>query len=76
MDMSGMDMGSGSGMDSAQGMLFRPRNQLLAQGYWYIIAGALGFTFIIRILDHVQASMRYVLFYIHNFQLWRIVNIL
>lgn len=53
-----MDMGSG--MDSAQGMMFRPHNQVLAQGYWYIIAFVLGCTAAIQVVEYIQTNIRSV----------------
>ena len=52
----GMNMGMG--MDSAQGMLFRPVNQGLAEAYWYIIATVLAFTLLVQIVEYVQTSLR------------------
>jgi hypothetical protein len=55
MDMSGME---GMGMDSASSPMFRPYNQELARGYWYIIAGVIGFLVFVRGLENYQTWTR------------------
>jgi hypothetical protein len=57
MDMSGME---GMGMDSASSPMFRPYNQELARGYWYIIAGVIGFLIFVRGLEYYQTWARSV----------------
>ncbi|KAF4633683.1 hypothetical protein G7Y89_g4425 [Cudoniella acicularis] len=49
--MSGM---SGSGMDMSSDGMFRDYNQVLAQGFWYIIAAVIGFMLLLRGLDFYQ----------------------
>jgi hypothetical protein len=56
MDMSGMDMS----MSDSSG--FVVTNSLLARSYWYIIAGILGFCFLLRLFDHIQTGIRLVKF--------------
>jgi hypothetical protein len=57
--MSGMDM------DSASDPLFRVFNQQLASGYWYIIAGLVGFILLLRAVEYYQTWSRSVLFLHH-----------
>lgn len=52
MDMVGMDMS----MSDSGG--FVVTNSALARNYWYIIAGTLGFCFLLRILDYIQTRIR------------------
>jgi hypothetical protein len=61
MDHGGMDMGSMGSMGSSTG--FYATNSSLARSYWYIIAGVLAFTFILRIVDLVQTKIRSVLIF-------------
>jgi hypothetical protein len=56
MDMSGMDMS----MSDSSG--FVVTNSALARSYWYIIAGIVGFCFLLRVLDHIQTRIRSVPF--------------
>ena len=56
MDMSGM------GMSMTDSSGFIVTNSALARSYWYIIAGILGFCFILRIVDHIQTTVRSVKF--------------
>ncbi|KUJ22027.1 uncharacterized protein LY89DRAFT_715030 [Mollisia scopiformis] len=56
MDMSGMDMSGG--MDSSSDPMFRPFNQALAEDYWYIIVGILGFIVFLRAVDYYQTWSR------------------
>ena len=58
MDMSGMDMSGG--MDSSSDPMFRSFNQALAEDYWYIIAGILGFIVLLRGVDYYQTWSRSV----------------
>lgn len=53
--MSGM---SGMGMDSMSDPMFRVFNQVLARGYWYIIAGVVGFILLLRVVDYYQTWSR------------------
>jgi len=55
MDMSGME---GMGMDSASSPMFRPYNQRLARGYWFIIAGFVGFLLFLRAIEYYQVWAR------------------
>jgi hypothetical protein len=55
MDMSSMD---GMGMDSASSPIFRPYNQTLARGYWYIIGGVVAFLLLIRAIEYYQIWAR------------------
>jgi hypothetical protein len=57
MDMSSMD---GMGMDSASSPMFRPYNQMLARGYWYIIAGVVGFLLLLRGIEYYEVWARQV----------------
>jgi len=57
MDISGME---GMGMDSASSPMFRPYNQRLARGYWYIIAGFVGFLLLLRGIEYYQVWARSV----------------
>jgi hypothetical protein len=56
MDMSSMQ---GMGMDSASDPMFRPYNQVIARGYWYIIAGVVGFLLLLRGVEYYQTWSRY-----------------
>lgn len=58
MDMSSMDMSGG--MDSSSDPMFRTFNQALAEDYWYIIAGILGFIVLLRAVDYYQTWSRLV----------------
>jgi hypothetical protein len=49
--MSGM---LGMGMNMSSDPMFRTHNQVLAQGYWYIIAAVVGFILLLRVLDFYQ----------------------
>lgn len=59
MDMSGMDMSGG--MDSSSDPMFRPFNQSLAEDYWYIFVGILGFIVLVRAVDYYQTWSRSVI---------------
>ncbi|KAE9370484.1 hypothetical protein N431DRAFT_343586 [Stipitochalara longipes BDJ] len=48
----------GMGMDSASSPMFRPYNQKLARGYWYIIAGVVFFLLFLRGTEHYQTWAR------------------
>ena len=61
MDMSGMDMSDMGGMDSSTSGMFSIENMGLAQTFWYIIAGTVGFFMLLRIWRFVAARLRYVL---------------
>jgi len=60
MDMSAMDMMDGTGMDASTDPMFRTYNQVLARGYWYIIAFILGFFLFVRAVDLYQTWSRSV----------------
>jgi hypothetical protein len=49
--MSGM---SGMGMDMSADPMFRPYNQVLAQGFWYIIAAVVTFILLLRGVEVYQ----------------------
>lgn len=53
MDMSGME-----GMDMGSATMFAAHNSALARSYWYIIAGILGFAFLLRCVGFLQTIMR------------------
>ncbi len=57
-DMSGMSGMDGSGMDMASDPMFRPYNQMLARGYWYIITGVVVFLFLLRGVEYYQTWAR------------------
>jgi hypothetical protein len=57
MDMSGMDMY----MSDSSGFVIT--NYALARRYWYIIAGIVGFFFLLRVLGHIQTRIRSVPFF-------------
>jgi hypothetical protein len=52
--MSGMSGMEGMGMDSASDPMFRPYNQMLAEAYWYIIAGVVGFLLLLKGIEYYQ----------------------
>jgi hypothetical protein len=58
MDMSGMSSMEGMGMDSSSDPMFRPYNQVLARGYWYIISGVVGFLLLLRGVEYYQTWSR------------------
>jgi hypothetical protein len=45
-------------MDSASDPMFRPYNQVLARGYWYIITGVVGFLLLLRVVEYYQIWAR------------------
>ena len=49
--MSGMD---GMGMDMSSDPMFRTYNQVLARGYWYVIAFVVGFLLLLRAIEYRQ----------------------
>ena len=53
--MSGMS----GGMDQAPDDMFRGHNQDLARGYWYIIAGIIGFILLLRLFEYYEIAQRY-----------------
>ncbi len=53
--MSSMD---GSGMDMASDPMFRPYNQVLARGYWYIITAIVIFILLLRGVENYQTWAR------------------
>lgn len=55
--MSGM---MGMGMDEGSDDLFRPYNQVLARGYWYVIVFVVGVLLLVRIVDYTLHSLRSV----------------
>jgi hypothetical protein len=55
--MSGM---SGMGMDMSSDPMFRPHNQVLARGYWYIIAAVVVSILLLRGIDLYQNWARFV----------------
>lgn len=56
--MSGMSSMEGMGMDSSSDPMFRPYNQVLARGYWYIISGVVGFLLLLRGVEYYQTWSR------------------
>jgi hypothetical protein len=58
MDMSGMSGMDGEGMDMADDPMFRPYNQMLARGYWYIITGVVVFLLFLRGVEYYQTWAR------------------
>ncbi|PMD59123.1 uncharacterized protein K444DRAFT_531631 [Hyaloscypha bicolor E] len=49
---------NGMGMDSASSPIFRPYNQTLARGYWYIIGGVVAFLLLLRGIEYYQIWAR------------------
>jgi hypothetical protein len=63
MDMSGMgSMGDSGG--------FIVTNSALARSFWYLIAGVLSFSFLLRIADFLEARIRSV----RNFQVYHVLS--
>ena len=53
----------GMGMDSGSNPMFKPYNQTLATGYWYIVAFVVGFLLVVRAADFYQMWSRSALFF-------------
>ena len=60
MDMSDMSSLMGSGMDMSSDPMFRTYNQVLARGYWYIIAFVVGIFLLLRAMEYYQTWSRLV----------------
>lgn len=53
MDMSGM-----GGMDMSSDGMFRPYNQWLAEVYWYIVVGVVGFGLVLQASERLMVRLR------------------
>lgn len=47
--------GGGGGVGSRQAI-----NRSLAQSYWYLIAGAIGFAALVRVVNYLETRRRYI----------------
>ncbi|KAI9767491.1 MAG: hypothetical protein M1839_004502 [Geoglossum umbratile] len=53
-----MDMNMGAGMDMSSSPMFRTYSQALARGYWYIVAGLVGFILLLRAFEFYEIRSR------------------
>lgn len=60
MDMGDMSSMMGDGMDMGSDGMFRPYNQIMARGYWYIITFVVAVFILLRAIEYHQNWSRLV----------------
>jgi hypothetical protein len=54
----------GEGMDMSSSPMFRTYSQALARGYWYIVAGLVGFILLLRAFELYEIRSRLISFFL------------